>query len=86
MYRSLNSAKIVSTLESLQRRVFERFPQASLAKVCAELTEIARENDGRAQMLMRPNYLLRAISGLVILAGLGLIGYVVRRYLRHMSI
>ena len=76
MYRSLNSAKIVATLEKLERRVAERFPKAGLATVCAELTQIARENDTRAHMLARPNYLLRILSAAVILAGLALIGYV----------
>lgn len=76
MYRSLDSTKIVATLEKLERRVAERFPKAGLAKVCAELTQIARENDTRAHMLERPNYLLRILSAAVILAGLTLIGYV----------
>ena len=76
MYRSLDSAMIVATLEKLERRVAERFPNAGLAKVCAELTQIARENDTRAQMLVRPNYVLRILSAAVMLAGLALIGYV----------
>lgn len=79
MYRSLDSTKIVHTLEILERRVVERFPQASLSKVCAELTQIARENDERARMLARPNYLLRTLSAIVILAGLALIGWVATR-------
>lgn len=76
MYRSLDSAKIVATLEKLEQRVSERFPTAGLAKVCAELTQIARENERRARMLARPNYLLRLLSAVVILSGLALIGYV----------
>lgn len=79
MYRSLDSTRIVQTLEILERRVAERFPQASLSKVCAELTQIARENDGRARMLARPNFVLRTLSALVILAGLALIGWVSTR-------
>jgi hypothetical protein len=79
MYRSLDSTKIVHTLEILERRVAERFPKASLSKVCAELTQIARENDERARMLARPNYVLRALGGLVTLAGLALIGWVATR-------
>jgi len=56
--------------------VSERFPDASLASVCAELTLIARENDGRAQMLARPNYLLRLLSLVIIVCGIALIGFV----------
>ena len=78
MYRALDSTLIIATLEQLQRRVSERFPHAGLTKVCHELTEIARENDARVQMLARPNYGLRALSSLVVVVGLGLFGYVWR--------
>ena len=76
MYRSLDSARIIDTLEQLERRVCERFPDASLASVCAELTLVARENNGRAKRLARPNYLLRFLSTLIILAGIALIVFV----------
>ena len=77
-YRALDSSKVVATLEQLERRVAERFPTAGLTKVCHELTEIARENDGRAQMLARPNYGLRILSSLIVILGVGLFGYVWR--------
>ena len=80
MYRSLDSARIVATLEQLERRVTERFPGASLASVCAELTNVARENDHRAKRLARPNYVLRLLSAFIILAGVSLI-LVVANYL-----
>ncbi len=76
MYRSLDSARIVETLEQLERRVAERFPGASLAAVCAELANVARENDHRARRLARPNYFLRLLSVIIILAGIVLIGIV----------
>ena len=76
MYRSLDSAKIVATLEQLHQRVAERFPGASLAAVCAELTNVARENDRRARKLARPNYFLRFVSALVTVAGLLLMVFV----------
>lgn len=79
MYRALDSNKIVSTLEHLQRRVSERFPGSSLTKVCAELTQIAQENAGRAAMLARPRFGLRAISALILAAGLALMAYVATR-------
>lgn len=76
MYRSLDSTRIIATLELLERRVTERFPNAGLTKVCGELTQIARETDERARMLARPSYGLRALSALILAGGLGLIGYV----------
>lgn len=76
MYRSLDSAKIVATLEQLHQRVAERFPGASLAAVCLELANVARENDRRARKLARPNYSLRIVSALVTVAGLVLMAFV----------
>lgn len=59
MYRTLNSDKIVATIEHLERRVGERFPASSLAKVCGELACVAREDKERAARLARPNWWLR---------------------------
>ena len=73
MYRSLDAAKIVSTLEQLERRIAERFPAAGLRRVCQELTQIARENDARARMLARPNLWLRGLSALIIAAGVAML-------------
>lgn len=73
MYRSLDPDKIVSTLEQLERRINERFPHAGLGKVCGELTGIARASRAEAAELQRPHLLLRGLSALVILLGLGLI-------------
>lgn len=70
MYRTLDPDKIVDTLVTLERRIVERFPAASLARVAAELTAIAREAHARSAALERPRYGLRLISGIVILAGI----------------
>lgn len=60
MYRTLEPVKIVQSLETLERRIGERFPTAGLAQVCAELTTIAREHTAIASRIGRPNMLLRA--------------------------
>ena len=73
MYRSLDPDKIVATLELLERRITERFPKAGLGKVCNELIGIARESRAKSEKLKRPNLLLRGLSALVILLGVGLI-------------
>ena len=70
MYRTLDSEKIVSTLEQLERRIAARFPGAGLARVCAELAAVARESKGRAQRLARPNWRLRLLVSSVVIAGL----------------
>lgn len=75
MYRVLDAERIVATLDVLGRRIGERFPTASLGKVCAELIAIARESSARAVRLARPHYGLRAGSVLVIVGGLALLAY-----------
>lgn len=76
MYRTLNSQKLIETLEKLKARIEERFPGAGLARVCAELREATAAVSARAEAVRKPNLRLRGgIAGLV-LAGLGLIAYV----------
>lgn len=65
MYRTLDPAKIVAQLEQLERRIGERFPNAGLARVCADLIEVARETHGRVEAISRRNWVLR--SGVVLL-------------------
>jgi len=54
VYRQLEAARIVETLERLGRRIEERFPGAGLGKVCAELLAAAHESVERAALLQRP--------------------------------
>ena len=75
-YRSLDPDRIVQTLERLQKRISERFPKASLSKVCEELTTVARESRERARAISRPNDLMRLTIAVVVLGGLASIGYV----------
>ena len=67
MYRSLNSEKIVDTIEILRRRIDERFPDSGLGKVCRELLTIARESQERSAWIARPHKTLRVITWLVLI-------------------
>src|SRR5262245_28177882 len=77
MYRRLDPDKIVATLETLHARISERFPGSGLALVCSELTAIGGATCMRAERLARPNRVLRAASGLVIVTGIGIVSYLV---------
>ena len=63
MYRNLDSEKILDTIETLNRRIVERFPGAGLGKVCQELLTIARESQTRCAWIGKPQRLLRIITG-----------------------
>jgi hypothetical protein len=74
MYRSLDPEKIVATVEQLQRRVAERFPDSGLSAVCGELLKVARESQERAAWIARPQRVLRAAVGvLIVLIAAGLV-------------
>jgi len=76
VYRTLDADKIVATISALERRISERFPGAGLAKVCAELSEIASENRERVARIARPHVGLRALTVGVIAVVFGLLVYV----------
>jgi len=67
MYRNLDSEKIVDTIETLCKRIDERFPNAGLAQVCRELLVIAKESQIRSAWIAKPRRLLRFIIGLLVL-------------------
>lgn len=75
MYHTLDPEKIIGTLETLVRRIGERFPRSGLESVGRQLTEIARLTSARADALARPNYMMRMIVGLVLASGLSLIAW-----------
>lgn len=67
MYRSLSSDKIIGTIETLQARIDDRFPNSGLATVCAEVEQIARQTSKRIIAVSRPIWGLRlTLLGLLI--------------------
>jgi hypothetical protein len=66
MYRQLDQAKIVRTLERLRDRIGERFPEAGLRKVSEDLLALTHETCACVDYLRRPNWPLRIIAGATI--------------------
>jgi hypothetical protein len=77
VYSELQIERIEETLETLGRRIAERFPGSSLAGVTAELQEIAARSEAVVDRIRKPIWPLRigaalGIAGiLAIFAGLG---------------
>jgi hypothetical protein len=69
MYKSLDPARIIQTLERLQARIERRFPGFGLARVCGELTATARHTSQRAADIASHNWPLRIAVSSVILLG-----------------
>lgn len=81
MYRTLDAAKIVQSLDQLTRRIDERFPNAGLAKVSSELTGIAKDTGARSAAIAQPAIFTRLLVTLVFAAGLSLLAFVLYQLL-----
>lgn len=64
--KHLESERIIETVQILGRRIKERFPEAGLNEVCAELLKIARQAKQRSIEIGRPMLGVRIISASVI--------------------
>src|SRR5215831_14829741 len=69
-YRTLDAAEIVKTLRTLEQRIVQRFPDAGLAAVCRDLIEIGEHTKRDAQAIAAPNWPLRIVVYVAVVAGL----------------
>lgn len=79
LFRSLQPDKVVETVERLERRIAERFPDVNLRQVAAELVVMAREAAERAKAIGRPNVPLRLLLWLLIAGCLTLVAWFLQR-------
>ena len=75
VFRSLDPGKIIETLETLARRVAERFPGTGLERVSRELTEVARHTSATIVQIARPNYTIRTFVAIILASALALLGW-----------
>ena len=68
MYRSLDPQAIVATLEALERRIDERFPDSGIGQVARELLQVGRESSDRVERIQRPHVPLRIVICVLVLA------------------
>lgn len=78
MYRILDPEKTISTLHTLNNRIEERFPQASLGCVCREVLTIARETHSRARWASGSLLWIRLAVLFVVGIGLGCVIWGIR--------
>ena len=74
---SLDRAKVLQTVVRLEQRIRERFPEAGLLSVVAELRSVAETIDSDLRYIERPNWWLRGsviafIAGVLLALGFGL--------------
>jgi hypothetical protein len=72
-YRQLDDASIVTTIERLEERIGDRFPNSGLRQLAQEFLAVARETADRVASLQRPNWPIRVAAGLLITAMVGVV-------------
>ena len=65
---TLEPKLIVSTIEVLNKRIEERFPDAGLKDVCSKVLKLAKNMESRADWIGKPVVWLRLVTWLVIAA------------------
>ena len=70
-YRTLDADRIEATIETLRKRIDERFPGRGLSRLCQELLDIAREDRRSLSWVARPNIWLRIGVAIAMAVGLG---------------
>lgn len=78
-YRSLNSDRIIETVETLVGSIDERFPGSGLGRVGEELLTIARESQERADWIAKPQRVLRAVTGVLAVVVVGGLIFVIAK-------
>ena len=67
-FRSLQSDLITQQIESIKKRIEERFPERNLVLVCDELLTVSKETSERAENIARPLYWVRLGLPIAIIA------------------
>ena len=65
---TLEPKLIVSTIEVLNKRIEERFPDAGLKDVCSKVLKLAKNMESRADWIGKPVVWLRLVTWLVVVA------------------
>ncbi|MDY8134056.1 hypothetical protein [Aquimarina sp. 2201CG5-10] len=66
----LKPEKIIKTIDLLEKRVSDRFPDSSLREICHQFLDTAQQSKQNIQWISAPNIPLRFFSYLIILIGL----------------
>ncbi len=82
-FNQLKSEKLIETLDKLQHRIEERFPESGLHKVSQELENIANENIRLLHRLSRPIWEVRIFTFISISLLIGLAGWMVAMAVRY---
>lgn len=84
-YTTLKPDLIVSTVERLQQRIGDRFPDSGLLRVCSEFHQLATECADLARRLEPPFWPVRVAALAAAILLVGLVGWAFAQLLRHFT-
>ena len=67
----LEPERIIKTIDVLEKRIADRFPNTGLRKTCIDFLEIAQKSKTNIEWIAKPNIALRIFAVFIILVGLG---------------
>lgn len=86
-YTDLNPASILATIDKLEHRIAERFPDSGLLQVCKEFRTLAGQSDKLTQRLRPPIWPVRIVSiaaaGMIIFVAAGAAMVMAERFSFH---
>jgi hypothetical protein len=71
----LKPEKIIETIEVLERRISDRFPDSGLRNTCQNFLDTAKKTKRHIEWIATPNLAIRLSSYFVILLGIGVLVY-----------
>jgi hypothetical protein len=77
-YEGLRADRIIATLEKLQERIGERFPQSGLSRVCEEAIATGRWSAREAARVAQPDWVWRIVLVFLLVAGVAAQVYAAR--------
>ncbi len=66
-FTELKAKRILTTIDQLENRIGERFPESGLRQVCVEFRHLAVESEQLAVRLARPIWPVRLVAGAAVL-------------------
>lgn len=71
----LKPEKIIETIEKLERRICDRFPDSGLRNTCQSFLGTTQKTRKHIEWIAKPNFAIRISSYFIILSGFGLLIY-----------
>jgi hypothetical protein len=85
-YTALDADAILKTIERLDARIVDRFPESGLARVCKEFRQLAHDAQGLASALETPIWPVRILASVVTFLLLGLVVWALTQAATHFSL